>query len=215
MEGPDHLQMVQINPGGQGPGNQLNGNQINGNQINLNQINGNQINGNQINGNQINGNQVNGNQINGNQINGNQINGNQINGNQINGNQINGNQINGNQINGNQNGLWCIDWNKINRDQLMTDLKSKWTLNRSWKTMLLFFILLLASVLDITSDACIAYKFMNGQTYVKRIQNQSDISVNSNECRLIKIIANLTSEERIGESFRYVFFFKITIFIYN
>ena len=70
--------------------------------------------------------------------------------------------------------------------------------------MLLIFILFWASILDITSDAFVAYKFINGQTYDKRFQNQSDISMKS---RLIGIMANLTSEERIGESFRYDLFF--------
>ena len=128
------------------------------------------------------------------------------------GNQINGPQINGPQIIGNQHGLWCIDWNEINWSQLKTDLKSKWTLKRSWKTILLIFFLLLASVSDVTSDICVAYKFLNGQKYVQRIQNQSDISVKSNASRLISIMANLSSEERIGENYRYVLSFKITIF---
>ena len=117
-----------------------------------------------------------------------------------------GYQINGPQINGNQHGLWCIDWNEINWSQLKTDLKSKWTLKRSWKTILLFFILLLVSVLDVTSDVCVAYKFLNGEKYVQRIQNQSDVSVKSNESRLISIMANLTLEERIDESLRYVLY---------
>ena len=122
-----------------------------------------------------------------------------------------GNQINGPQIIGNQHGLWCIDWAEIDMSQLRTNLRSNWKI-RPLKTMLIFFILFLASFLDIISDAFAAYKFLNGEKYVKRIQNQSDILVNNNKCGLINIMTNLTSGEEIGE--RYVLFFKITIFIY-
>ena len=131
-----------------------------------------------------------------------------------NGAQANG-QATGNQLNGQANGdqldnqatvtIWSIDWGQLNRE-----LRKNWTLKRSWQKILLLLIVFSGIVYDMVSDGLVANYFLNGQNYIKSVENQSDLAVTGSECSLIShTITNFTLDDRISESFRYVYFSKV------
>ena len=129
-------------------------------------------------------------------------------------NQLNG-QPTGDLIDGQDLGLppkptatvtiWSIDWG-----QLKGDLRKNWKLKRSWQKILLLLIVFSGIVYDMVSDGLVANSFLNGQNYIKSVENQSDLAVTGSECSLIShTITNFTLEDRISESFRYVYFSKV------
>ena len=208
MDGEEHIPLESINTGGHATRNPINGHangvHING-QATENQLNG-QATGDLING-QANGVHMNG-LANGVHMNG-LANGAQANG-QATGNQLNG-QANGDQIMDKQATvtIWSIDWG-----QLIRELRKNWTLKRSWQKILLLLIVFSGIVYDMVSDGLVANYFLNGQNYIKSVENQSDLAVTGSECSLIShTITNFTLDDRISESFRYVYFSKSFILI--
>ena len=91
--------------------------------------------------------------------------------------------------------IWNINWNLLS-----DDLKYNWKFQRSWKKIIFIVVSFLYSTLDLGSDILVANSFLNGQSYTS-VQNNRNQTINN--CTLIShTITNLTTEDKISESFR-------------